>query len=145
VVHTTEIQRDSLFKTDSILVGKSWQYLKAFDKIEENTISVRNYSWEKDYLNSWKDNLIPVMNPLVKQNIRVFAITKYTDKQMIDDFRKETGAEFPIYLADDILLKTIVRSNPGAVLLKDGKVIANWHINKLPDAEELIKTFGLGK
>jgi uncharacterized membrane protein YphA (DoxX/SURF4 family) len=145
VVHTTEIQRDSLFKTDSILVGKSWQYLKAFDKIEEKTIPVRNYSWEKDYLNSWKDNLIPVMNPLVKQNIRVFAITKYTDKQMIDDFRKETGAEFPIYLADDILLKTIVRSNPGAVLLKDGKVIANWHINKLPDAEELIKTFGLGK
>jgi hypothetical protein len=48
-------------------------------------------------------------------------------------------------MADDILLKTIVRSNPGVVLLKDGKVIANWHIRQLPNAEELITTFGLKK
>ena len=48
-------------------------------------------------------------------------------------------------MADDILLKTIVRSNPGVVLLKDGKVISNWHINQLPDAEELITLFGLNK
>ncbi|MFN6070700.1 MAG: hypothetical protein ACK489_00330, partial [Bacteroidota bacterium] len=94
---------------------------------------------------SWKNNLLPVLNPLLKENINVFAITKYTDKQMITDFQKSLKVDFPIYMADDILLKTIVRSNPGVVLLKDGKVISNWHINQLPDAEELITLFGLNK
>jgi hypothetical protein len=83
------------------------------------------------------------MNAMVKKNIKVFAITKYTDKAMINDFIRHTGADFPVYMADDILLKTIVRSNPGVVLLKDGNVIANWHIRQLPDAKELISTFGL--
>ncbi len=145
VVNTTKTQRDSLFRKDSLLVGKTYEYINVFDKIEEKTIPVKNYSWDESYLDSWNSRLLPVMNPLVKQNIKIFAITKYTDKQMIHDFQEKTGANFPIYMADDILLKTIVRSNPGVVLLKDGKVIANWHIRKLPHAEELITTFGLKK
>jgi hypothetical protein len=64
---------------------------------------------------------------------------------MITDFQKSVKVDFPIYMADDILLKTIVRSNPGVVLLKDGKVISNWHINQLPDAKELITLFDLNK
>ena len=145
VVNTTKTQRDSLFRKDSLLIGKTYEYINVFDKIEEKTIPVKNYSWDESYLDSWNSRLLPVMNPLVKQNIKIFAITKYTDKQMIHDFQEKTGANFPIYMADDILLKTIVRSNPGVVLLKDGKVIANWHIRKLPHAEELITTFGLKK
>jgi len=145
VVNTTKIQKDSLFRKDSLLVGNTYQYINVFDKIEEKTIPVKIYSWENSYLESWKNRLLPVMNPLVNQNINLFAITKYTDKQMISDFKEKTGANFPVYMADDILLKTIVRSNPGVVLLKDGKVIANWHIRQLPNAEELITTFGLKK
>lgn len=145
VVNTTKIQKDSLFRKDSLLVGKTYQYLTVFDKMVEKTIPVKKYSWENSYLNSWKNSLLPVMNPLVEQNINLFAITKYTDKQMINDFKEKTGSDFPIYMADDILLKTIVRSNPGVVLLKDGKVIANWHIRQLPNAEELMTTFGLKK
>ena len=30
-------------------------------------------------------------------------------------------------------------------LLKDGKVISNWHIHQLPDAKELITLFDLNK
>jgi len=40
-------------------------------------------------------------------------------------------------MADDILLKTIVRSNPGVVLLKDGKIIDKWHHKKLPSYAEI--------
>lgn len=145
LVNTTRIQKDSIFRKDSILVGKTYQYVNVFSEIKESTMPVKNYSWADNYLDSWKNRLLPVMNPLVKENINIFAVTKYTDKQMIADFIKETGADFPIYMADDILLKTIVRSNPGIVLLKDGKVVANWHIRQLPDANELISTFGLKK
>jgi triosephosphate isomerase len=48
-----------------------------------------------------------------------------------------TGAEYPFCLTDDITLKTIVRSNPGLVLMKDGKVIRKWSHNNLPEEEEL--------
>lgn len=48
-----------------------------------------------------------------------------------------TGAEYEFYLTDDITLKTMIRSNPGLMLVKDGKVIRKWSHNRLPKSEEL--------
>ncbi|MFB5945281.1 BT_3928 family protein [Albibacterium profundi] len=39
--------------------------------------------------------------------------------------------------ADAVPLKTMVRSNPGLVLLRDGVVIKKWHFHLMPDAEQL--------
>lgn len=49
-----------------------------------------------------------------------------------------TGAEYPFFNTDETTLKTIVRSNPGLLLLKDGTVIGKWSHNFLP-ADEMIK------
>ena len=57
----------------------------------------------------------------------------------ISRWRDITGAEYPFAQTDDITLKTIIRSNPGLVLLKDGKIIRKWSHNKLPDEYELSK------
>ncbi|MDQ3190116.1 MAG: DoxX family protein [Bacteroidota bacterium] len=56
---------------------------------------------------------------------------------IIEELRHEVQAPFDYYSADGITLKTIVRSNPGLVLLKQGVVIDKWHYNDIPDFEQV--------
>lgn len=41
------------------------------------------------------------------------------------------------YVADATTLKTMIRSNPGMILMKNGTIIAKWHYNDFPDIKEL--------
>ena len=59
--------------------------------------------------------------------------------QGIQQWKDRTGAEYPFCQTDDIVLKTMIRSNPGLMLLKDGKVIGKWSHNRLPSEEVLTK------
>lgn len=44
---------------------------------------------------------------------------------------------YPISIMDETTLKTIVRSNPGVLLISKGTVLGKWHHNDLPAVEEL--------
>ena len=55
---------------------------------------------------------------------------------VIEKYGAETGAVYPFVSADDILLKTVVRSNPGLVLLKNGLIVNKWHHNDIPTVAE---------
>jgi len=48
-------------------------------------------------------------------------------------FKAETGVGFEFYNSDDVVLKSMIRSNPGLILLRDGVVIKKWHYNDFPD------------
>lgn len=61
-----------------------------------------------------------------------YALTASTDKA-IQQWRDITGAEYNCFLTDETTLKTIIRSNPGLLLLKDGTIIGKWSHNALPD------------
>ena len=60
-------------------------------------------------------------------------------KQGIQQWRERTGSEYLFCQTDDIVLKTMIRSNPGLMLLKDGKIIGKWSHNRLPGEEVLTK------
>lgn len=52
------------------------------------------------------------------------------------DALKETyGLNFPIYFTDMTALKTIVRSNPGVLRLKDGIIVQKLHYNDLKELQ----------
>jgi len=59
----------------------------------------------------------------------------------IDEYRHAHKLAFPFYVADGKVLKTVVRANPGFVLMKDGMVVKKWHINDLPDFADLQMEF----
>lgn len=56
----------------------------------------------------------------------------------INEWREETGAEYPFCTVDEITLKTMIRSNPGLFLLKEGTIINKWAYRKLPDSSQLL-------
>lgn len=57
--------------------------------------------------------------------VRFYAVTASGDNE-IAAFSKKTGTTFPYYKADPITLKTIIRANPGLVLIKNGTITGKW-------------------
>jgi len=57
------------------------------------------------------------------------------DKAMA--FAHENNAPYSFLFCDQIVLKTIMRSNPGLMLIREGVVIGKWHANDLPSIDQL--------
>ena len=55
----------------------------------------------------------------------------------IERWHDLTGAEYQFCNADETTLKTMIRSNPGLMLLKDGTIIGKWSHNALPQTDDL--------
>ena len=60
-----------------------------------------------------------------------------SDENGVAQWREMTGAEYPFCNVDETTLKTMIRSNPGLMLLKEGTIIRKWSHNRLPDISEL--------
>lgn len=91
----------------------------------------------------------------------VFFVTPFAEKVSADDVNKlnqlykeleEKGVQavgltasdvdnsiFPYCFVDQTTLKTIIRSNPGIVVLKKGVVVNKYHNNPLPTADQILK------
>ena len=69
-------------------------------------------TWKINSLNEWAQ----------KNDIKMIAIVAGNEKD-IDEWEDLSMPDYPIYLADDSLIKQIVRGNPGVILLDDGKII----------------------
>jgi hypothetical protein len=77
-----------------------------------------------------------------KAGIKFFGLTA-TSPAETDAFRHEVQAMYPYYTCDATALKTVIRSNPGLVLIKAGVVKAMWHHNDFPVFAEVKEEHGL--
>lgn len=77
---------------------------------------------------------IQELNQLYKDlsgNLSVAALTN-------SDIEK---SEFPFCYVDQTTLKTIIRNNPGILVLQKGTVVKKFHDNPLPTADEILSSF----
>ena len=105
--------------TDSLLNSKGYTFLLIAPHLEnadDSQLDLINQMYEYA-----EDNEYPF-----------YGVTASGEKEM-ERWRDRTGAEYPFCQTDDITLKTIIRSNPGLLLLKDGVIIRKWSHNRIPD------------
>lgn len=77
-----------------------------------------------------------------KEEMRFIALTA-SGTDFIGAFRHKLQAAYPFMGTDETVLKTMIRSNPGLMLIKDGKVLKQWHINDFPNFEDLMEQLNI--
>ncbi len=122
---------------DSLLVVKNLL------RVEDKEITIVDQNFDKEYLSTHINRLKPFTDAAKAKGMIVRMAIGKSDPDVIKEFDAATGLGLEYGMADDILLKTIVRSNPGVVLWKDGKILDKWHINKLPDFNTVASIYGL--
>ncbi|MDR1258119.1 MAG: DoxX family protein [Tannerellaceae bacterium] len=91
-----------------------------------------------DYASDKRAGDISSLYDYARQHGIPFYCITGSSAESVDGWTARTGAEYPFLSADETLLKTIIRSNPGLVWLGDGGTIRQkWHYNDMPEEEEI--------
>jgi len=54
----------------------------------------------------------------------------------LNKYQQEQLPVYEMMFTDQITLKTIIRANPGLILLRKGTIIGKWHYNDIPTSDE---------
>jgi len=112
------------------------------DDISQQVLSDSNYTFllVSPRIEEADDSHIDLINALYEychaNGYHFYALTSSPDDE-IENWRDKTGAEYPFCQVDNIILKTIIRSNPGLLLLKHGTILNKWSNNGLFDESDL--------
>ena len=91
-----------------------------------------------DLISTNKDAFALKLAPLaekIEKNGHDFIVLTASPPDIIHAFRENHAAAYPFYLSDERELKTVIRSNPGLVLMKDGVVLGKWPHTAIPSFE----------
>jgi len=79
---------------------------------------------------------------LKDKGIHFYLLTASTSQE-IEEFQKKFNPGYGIYITDDVTLKTMIRSNPGLILLKEGVVLGMWHYRNIPQFSDNLLAFSV--
>lgn len=58
--------------------------------------------------------------------------------ERLEAFKASTSlVDIPAYNIDEVVIKAMIRANPGFMLIQEGKVLGKWHFNDIPNRETL--------
>jgi len=77
-----------------------------------------------------------VMNAAEAYNIRSVLLTS-SSTQAAEQVSSELNLLLETFYADAVPLKSMVRANPGVLLMQNGTVVDKWHYRTLPDFDTL--------
>ncbi len=136
--------QDSTFNYDTIsVVGfkDSTQVVKTFKGATAKEEKYYEIVWESDFINTLKTVIKPLYDAALKDKVKMSIVITGIDKDKAEALAKETGIDADYYTADEKLIKTIMRSNPGIVLWQNGVLLQKWHYKKLPQWEDIKKDY----
>ena len=109
--------------TDDVLDNPGYTFLLVMHRTEE--------------ANEGHIDLINELYDYSQEHGYSFYALSSSSEEAIEQWRDRTGAEYPFCIMDDITLKTMVRSNPGLMLIKGGVILNKWCNLQIPDEYEL--------
>jgi hypothetical protein len=145
------------FATDNVVVKDAVDAPKITDfnvnTMEGTTItdSILNYKGYSFWLIMYdlketesNDKLMMQINDFYKlcaaDKIQFVAMTA-SGQDDVNDFKKGFSIKYPFVSVDQTVLKTMIRSNPGLMLMKGATVVANWHHHNWPTLGAVKKEF----
>ncbi|WP_346857477.1 BT_3928 family protein [uncultured Draconibacterium sp.] len=87
-----------------------------------------------------QDEINALANWAMEQDLSFICLTSSIYEESMA-FAEANNAPYEFFNCDEVTLKTIIRSNPGLVVLKNGNVVGKWHYNDIPTPEEFLKKF----
>lgn len=120
--------------TENVLTNMGYTFLLVAHRIEEADDS------NIDLINE-------IYDYTVEHGYKFYCLTSSPEEQ-IELWKDRTGAEYPFCLMDDITLKTMIRSNPGLMLIKNGTILNKWSDEDIPDEYVLtdkLENLGIGQ
>lgn len=85
----------------------------------------------------------PAINRLAEyaqeKGIRFYGLTSSSERD-IETYKKRYHVSYEFCTADEIQLKTMIRSNPGVIILREGTILDKWAGKDVPDVKELQDT-----
>ncbi len=108
--------------TDSLLMNSGYTFLLVSPHLEQGN-------------DSQIDRINELYEYAVDHSYPFYCLTASGEKGR-NQWTDDTGAEYPFCQTDETTLRTVIRSNPGMLLLHDGIIIRKWSHNRLPVIEE---------
>lgn len=134
IIGKDTIERDS---TTKYSVAK-WlgQDSEIIDELKGNVLVIVMYNMDK----APKEEIarsVELYNELKGSGVKVLCMTGTGRDDLNNKYIPEFKMPYQLSLRDGTMLKTIIRSNPGYMLLKNGSVVKKWHYNTTPSAGKI--------
>ena len=110
--------------TDFVLENENYLFLLAIPSVENASIK-----------NAEKINRI--YRYAMEQGYDFYALTA-SPTESVADFRAKTGAEYEFLNAEAKIIQTMIRANPGLILMKGGTVYDKWSHYDLPKFDKAL-------